>query len=228
LQGYTTDRAKLQDAVMSIVQTNHTTRIDDALSLADSLANQIRSTEDVASRPDVASEPGTEMQYVPPKGIPTEVFLFSDGCFPDLSESSLSKLNSLLSGNTSTLGNLALHFQLAGVPGPENVNNVAILACNVVRQQQDNLKRGGDPNVLKMQAFVQVRNYRPTECDVKLALDVESDGKVVHSGQQVLTLRWSAKRRTRKKSTGTSRAMPRPCLTCPRSICAATPSSRFA
>ncbi len=188
LQGYTTDRTKLRDAVMSIAQTNHTTRIDDALSLADSLANQIRSTEDVASRPEAPAEPGTEMQYVPPKGIPTEVFLFSDGCFPELSESSLSKLNSLLSGNTSTLGNLKLHFQLAGVPGPENVNNVGILAFNVVRQQQDSPKRAGDPNVLKMQAFVQVRNYRPEACEVKLAIDVESDGKVVHSGQQVLTL----------------------------------------
>ena len=149
LQGYTTDRTKLQDAVMSIAQTNHTTRIDDALSLADSLANQIRSTEDVASRPDIAAEAGTEMQYVPPKGIPTEVFLFSDGCFPELSESSLSKMNSLLSGNTRTLGNLELHFQLAGVPGPENVNNVGILAFNVVRQQGTTLNAPAIPMSLK-------------------------------------------------------------------------------
>src|SRR5262245_4109050 len=100
LQGYTTDRAKLRDAVRSIEQSNHTTRIDDALSLADSLANQIRSTEDQASQPEGPVEPGKERQYVPPKGIPTEVHLFSDGGFPELSEASLSKLNSLLAGNT--------------------------------------------------------------------------------------------------------------------------------
>jgi von Willebrand factor type A domain/Aerotolerance regulator N-terminal len=187
LQGYTTDRAKLRDAVKSIEQTSCTTRIDDALSLADSLANQIRSTEDQASQPEGPVDPGKERQYVPPKGIPTEVYLFSDGAFPELSESSLSKLNSLLAGNTSTLGNMQLHFQLAGVPGPENVNNVGILAFNVVRHDQGNPKRQ-DPNALRMQAFVQVRNFRPNDCEVKLQLDVESDGELIHSGQQTLLL----------------------------------------
>ena len=197
LQGYTTDATKLRDAVRTIEQTNCTTRIDDALSLADSLANQVRSTEDQASQPEGPVEPGRERQYVAPKGLPTDVYLFSDGRFPELSESSLSKLNSLLAGNTSTLGNLQLHFQLAGVPGPENVNNVGIIAFNVVRYDRDNPKRK-DPNALKLQAFVHVRNFRPKECDVKLVLDVESDGKLIHSGQQTLAL---AKRTvTRQKS----------------------------
>jgi von Willebrand factor type A domain/Aerotolerance regulator N-terminal len=187
LQGYTTDRAKLRDAVQAIEQTSCTTRIDDALSLADSLANQIRSTEDQSSQPEGPIEPGKERQYVTPKGIPTEVYLFSDGAFPELAESSLSKLNSLLAGNTSTLGNLQLHFQLAGVPGPENVNNVGILAFNVVRHGQDNPKNK-DANALKMQAFVQVRNYRPSDCEVKVVLDVETDGNVIPCGQETLAL----------------------------------------
>src|SRR5262249_35067041 len=79
------------------------------------------------------------------------------------------------------------HFQLAGVPGPEIVNNVGIIAFNVVRLDRDNPKRK-DPNALRLQAFVQVRNFRPRECDVKLVLEAESDGKLVHSGQQTLTL----------------------------------------
>jgi hypothetical protein len=187
LQGYTTDRAKLRDAVQAIEQTNCTTRIDDALSLADSLANQIRSTEDQSSQPEGPVDPGKERQYVQPRGIPTEVYLFSDGAFPELAESSLNKLNSLLAGNTSTLGNLQLHFQLAGVPGPENVNNVGILAFNVVRHGQDNPKNI-DPNALKMQAFVHVRNYRPTDSEVKVVLDLETDGNVVPCGQETLFL----------------------------------------
>ncbi|HYV35726.1 MAG TPA: hypothetical protein VE988_08485, partial [Gemmataceae bacterium] len=100
---------------------------------------------------------------------------------------SLTKLNSLMAGNTSTLGNLQLHFQLAGVPGPQNVNNVGILAFNVVREEADKTNKQ-DPNASKMQAFVQVRNYRPESCEVKLVLDITSDGKQIHSGQQTVTL----------------------------------------
>ena len=187
LQGYTSDQTKLRSAVASIEQSNHTTRIDDALALADSLANQIRSTEDQASQPEGPVEPGMERQYVPPQGIPTDVYLFSDGGFPELSEASVSKLNSLLAGNTSALGNMQLHFQLAGLPGAENVNNVGIQALNVLRLQSDSPKRD-DPNILRLQAFVHVRNYRPQECEVKLILDVESDGRQIHSGQQVVLL----------------------------------------
>jgi hypothetical protein len=82
---------------------------------------------------------------------------------------------------------LQLHFQLAGVPGPENVNNVGILAFNALRHEQGKIKQK-DPNALQLQAFVQIRNYRPQECEVNLVLDVESDGKLIHSGQQTLML----------------------------------------
>ena len=53
-----------------------------------------------------------------------------------------------------------------------------------------------------MQAFVHMRNYRPTACEVKVAIDVESDGKKIHSGQQVLTL---PKRTVTRQQTDTEK-----------------------
>lgn len=186
LQSYTTNRAKLRDAVNSIQQTHRTTRIEDALLWADGLANQVRSAEDVASRPE-KEEPGQERTYVPPKGIPTELHLFSDGGFPEPSEHTLAGLNSLLAGNTSALGNLQMHYHLAGVKGPENVNNVGIVDFNVSRLRSE---RGGqaDQDFLDLQVFAQVRNYRPDETTVNLRLDVRVDGKPFHSDSKPLKL----------------------------------------
>src|SRR5262249_32374936 len=62
LQAYTSNKAKLRDAVNGIRQSNRTTRIDDALNLADSLANPRRSTENVASRPEDVP-PGQERTF---------------------------------------------------------------------------------------------------------------------------------------------------------------------
>src|SRR5262249_26180337 len=65
LQPYTTDKSLLRSAVQRIAQTQRPTRIDEALALADSLANPYRSTDDNAVRP--ANEaPGKARQYVPP------------------------------------------------------------------------------------------------------------------------------------------------------------------
>jgi hypothetical protein len=187
LQAYTSDRSKLREAVLAIEQSNQTTRIDEALMLADSLANQVRSTQDQAVQPEGLVEPGKERQYFAPEGIPTDVYIFSDGGFPDLSEASQSKLNSLLAGNTKALGNMHLHFQLAGVPGPENVNNVGIIAFNVVRLDRGQLQRpSGGP--IQLQAFAQLRNFRPADCEVKVVLEVESDGNLIHTGQQTVAL----------------------------------------
>jgi hypothetical protein len=186
LQAYTSDRGKLRDAVKSIAQTQRPTRIEEALSLADSLANPLRSTEDVASRPE-NEEPGKERTYVPPKGIATEVHLFSDGRFPDLSESALANLNSRRLGNTSVLGNLNLHFHSAGKPGREHVDNVGIVALNALRLADDRPGRN-DPDALRLQVLVRVRNYRPELARVPLRLDALVDGKLVHPAQQDLVL----------------------------------------
>src|SRR5262245_24846499 len=136
LQGYTSNRAKLREAVNSIEQSHRSTRIEDALTLADSLANQIRSTEDVATQPAEVA-PGQERTFVPPKGVPTDVYLFSDGGFPDPSDSAVAKLNSILAGNTKALGNINLHFELAGKRGAESVNNVGIVGFSALRLPED-------------------------------------------------------------------------------------------
>src|SRR3984893_10615905 len=118
LQSFTSNRALLRQAVKDIPQTQRPTRIEEALSLADSFANPVRSTEDVASQPENV-EPGKERTYVAPKGVSTTVHLFSDGRFPDLSEAALANMNSRRAGNESVLGNIDLQFHLAGKPGPE-------------------------------------------------------------------------------------------------------------
>jgi hypothetical protein len=181
LQPYTDDRSKLRAAVQSIQQSNNPTSFDDALTLIDSLANQPESTEDAAARPEQSTEPEQQRSFVPPRGIATEVYLFSDGGFPELSEATLRSLRSLKAGNNSALGNLKMHYQMAGAKGPENVNNVGIVAFDIKRL--DRGRKRIDPNLLRMQAFVQVRNYRPRESDVTLVLEVESDGKLIHTGQ---------------------------------------------
>jgi hypothetical protein len=178
LQSNTSNRALLRDAVKRIEPTQRTTRIEEALSLADSQANQIRSTEDVASQPENV-EPGKERTYVPPKGIPTEVHLFSDGRFPDLSETALAGLNSRLAGNESALGNLNLHFHVAGKLGPENVDNVALVALNALRDDRD-------PTLFPV--FARVLNYRPTEVKTQVRLEVHVNGALAKVYEQALVL----------------------------------------
>src|SRR5437016_11250566 len=62
LQSYTTNRGQLRSAVERIEQTQRTTRIEEALSLADSLANPARSPDDSSVRP-ANVEPGKARVY---------------------------------------------------------------------------------------------------------------------------------------------------------------------
>src|SRR5262249_25505374 len=158
------NRTKLRDAVLSIKQTSNSTRIDEALGLADSLANNPQSTEDLAAQPEEPVEPGKQRTYVEPKGTATDVYLFSDGGFPDLSDATLLKMNSHKAGLTSTLGMLKLNFRMAGNPGSDNVNNVGIVAFNVGPLES----KRKNPNQQRLQAFVQVRNFKSTAANVKL------------------------------------------------------------
>src|SRR5437870_3010709 len=128
LQGYTNNRAKLRDAVETIVQTHRPTRLEEAITLADSLANPVRSTEDAAVRPD--KEEGAGRTYVLPQGTAAEVHLFSDGRFPPLSEAALAGLSSRLAGNERALGNLNLRYHMSGKPGTDNIG---IVSFNAVR-----------------------------------------------------------------------------------------------
>ena len=71
-QSYTSNRGLLRQAVKDIAPTQRPTRIEEALTLADSLANPIRSGDDAAVRP-ANAEPGKERTYV---STATEVHLF--------------------------------------------------------------------------------------------------------------------------------------------------------
>ena len=74
LQPFTSDRRLLRQAVKEITQSHCTTRIEEALSLADSLANPRRSTENESVRPN-NEDPGKARTYVEPEGVKTEVHL---------------------------------------------------------------------------------------------------------------------------------------------------------
>jgi hypothetical protein len=177
LQSYTNNRGQLRSAVEKIEQTQRPTRIEEALSLADSLANPNRSADDASVRPaDV--EPGKERTYVAAEGIKdTEVHLFSDGRFPDIPEFSL--------------GNLIIHFHMAGKIqrqevtadllqaagssstvkvsiGPAVVNNVGLVAFSASRDDDD-------PS--KLQVFARLLNFRKEPVSAKVELEVQVRGQ---------------------------------------------------
>jgi len=70
---------------------------NEALALAESLANPVRSTEDTASQPENVP-PDQERTFVPVRGVKTMVHLYSDGRYAKLSEATLASLNSRLRG----------------------------------------------------------------------------------------------------------------------------------
>jgi hypothetical protein len=152
LQPYTSDRGLLRRAVESIAQTQRPTRVDEALRLADSLANPLRSTDDQAVSPENPL-PGQARTYVAAEGIAAEAHLFSDGRFPDLTEFST--------------GSLELTYHRIGKTGPE-VDNVGLVTLNAVRDEQD-------PS--KVQLLARVLNFRPSPADVRLEIEWRIAGK---------------------------------------------------
>lgn len=187
-QSYTNNRGQLRSAVEKIGQTQRPTRIEEALSLADSLANPNRSADDASVRP-ANVEPGKERTYVAAEGIKdTEVHLFSDGRFPDMPDFSL--------------GNLIIHFHPAGKTerqevtadllktagqtssgkitlGPAIVNNVALVAFNAARDEDD-------PS--KLQVFARVLNFRKDPVRTKVELEVQVQGQTTGLYERQLDL----------------------------------------
>jgi hypothetical protein len=153
LQSYTTDKALLRQAVNSIRPTHRPTRIDEALTLADSLANPLRSTEDASVRP-TGPDPGRPITFVAPEGRAAEVLLFSDGRFPDVPSFSS--------------GNLDVQYHRVGQSGPENVDNIGIVALSALRNEQD---------TSHIQVFVRVLNFRPAKAEVQLELEWRQPGQ---------------------------------------------------
>jgi hypothetical protein len=178
LQAYTNNRGKLRDAVRSIEPTHRATHIDEALALAESLANPQRSTEDTASQPEGVT-PGQERTMVPPREpTMTTVHLYSDGRYAPITETLPPSLN--------------VHYHMAGTAGPEFVNNVGIVAFSAVKYIADPLKvKAIQPGELGMQQLLvtaRVANYRPIKTEVRLRIDVFVDGQLFLPRNQTLVL----------------------------------------
>jgi hypothetical protein len=154
-QSYINNRDLLRRAVEAIQPTQNPTQVDEALSLAASLAQPMSSTEDAAVRPE-NPEPGKERTYAAAEGIPADIHLYSDGRFADVTNFGLANLQ------------LTFHAPEAGAPG--NADNVGIIRFDAVRDEQD---------PTKLQAFVRVLNFRNTAVQAGVDLDVLSGGKAV-------------------------------------------------
>ena len=194
LQAYTNNRAKLRDAVKSIEPTHRPTRIDEALTLADSLANPARSTEEAAVEPaDMKPEQRRSMPGQG-EGIEATVHLYSDGRFAKLSEATLASLNPAMAANNrneaSGLGKLTMRYHMAGKAGAEHVDNVGIISLGAVRYSDDPLKlrKPGELDAQTLLITARVANYRAERCEVKLRVDVFVDGQLFLPKQQTLVI----------------------------------------
>lgn len=187
LQTYTNDREKLREAVRSIQQTHRPTRIEEALALAESLANPVRSTEDTASQPEDVPE-DQKRTIVQTRGISTVVHVFSDGRYAKLSEASLDRLSLRRADNDATSGGLNLRYHMAGkISEPGNSNNLAIVHLNVLRKPHEK-KKGANPPLQKLLAQVRVANFRNVDARVRLKLNVHVDGALEHFFEQPLSV----------------------------------------
>jgi hypothetical protein len=147
LQPYTRDKGLLRAAVRRISQTQRPTRIDEALALADSLANPHRSADDEAVRP-TGENAAEARSYVSPDGISAEVHLFSDGRFPDVP--------------AFAAGNLSLNYHRTGAAVPDMVNNIGIVSFSAVRDDKDSAR---------LQVFVRMLNFRKESARVTVELE---------------------------------------------------------
>lgn len=107
-QGFTTDRRRLQQSVVSIEATARTTDIREALRAAAGLANPGRASFGGMNDIQVA------------EALPAKVFVFSDGGFPPLTE--------------FDLGNLDIEYRPVG---SGDVDNVAIEALAALRDDEE-------------------------------------------------------------------------------------------
>src|SRR5207244_3157001 len=94
--------------------------------------------------------------YVAGEGIPTEVFLYSDGRFPDVSD--------------FNLGNLSVQYQAIGEPGREAADNVGLVTLNAARDDRD-------PGRLLI--FAQAANYRSVDAQVQVELELFVNGELL-------------------------------------------------
>jgi hypothetical protein len=165
-QPYTIDRDRLRRAVEDIQQTSRATHVEEALNLADSLANPTRSTDNQAVAPPDA-DPSKARTYVANEGMAAEVHLFSDGRFADVAG--------------FATGNLAVEFHRIGAE--DQSNNVGIVAFNAQRD---------DKGASTLRVFLRVLNFRGERVQTQIKLDEmdwkDGELKVADSHLQPLTL----------------------------------------
>jgi hypothetical protein len=192
LQTYTNDKEKLREAVRGIEQTNRPTRIEEALALAESLANPVRSTDDAAMQPaDVPEDQKRTMVQL--RGISTVVHLYSDGRFAKLTEAALANFGTRQAGKTDKiLGNLNLRYHMAGTAPQDDkarghANNVAVVGLNVLKQPAPAGKKNEGEHL--MLAVVRVANFRNATFKGTVKLDVLVDGVLTHPLEQDIEVR---------------------------------------
>lgn len=162
-QSYTSNKSVLRQRVADIEPTQRPTQIEEALQLADSLANQRISAENEATKPDNV-QPGQERVYVGVEGVEAEVHLFSDGRFADAPD--------------FVLGNLDLHFHAAGETG-RRPNNVGIVSFNALRDETD---------TSLVQIFARLQNYGDQAVSLKVELAVRVDGELKKQFSEPITI----------------------------------------
>ncbi|MGL4419532.1 MAG: vWA domain-containing protein, partial [Gemmataceae bacterium] len=176
-QSYTNNRAELKNAVAGIEASTKPTHIDEALSLAASLANPQNSTENAAAAP-ANPEPGKERTYVPTEGMQADVHLYSDGRFPtpDFALANLVMNYHVPPANTpdGTSDNLSISridaergFLDLGLPADEVDPRDPVLTRDDARKDDTS----------KLTVFASVRNYRAGVAEMKLTLELYEAGK---------------------------------------------------
>ncbi len=152
-QSYTSNRAALKRAVEAVQPTQRPTRLDEALTLAASLANPARTTDDVAAAPP-NPEPGKERTYFTAEGMQADVHLYSDGKFPPVPDFALANLN--------------LAFHVPPAPSAEgSSDNVAVLRFDAERDPDD---------PTRVVARATVKNFKNSEADVRPRVELLQGG----------------------------------------------------
>jgi hypothetical protein len=155
-QSYTSNRAALRRAVEAVRPTQRTTRLDEALALAASLANPARTTDDIAAAP-ADPEPGKERTYVAAEGLQADVHLYSDGKFPPVPDFALANLN--------------LSFHVPPAPSVEgSSDNVAVIRFDAERDPDD-------PTTVIARAAV--RNFKRDDADVRPRVELLQGTRLV-------------------------------------------------
>ena len=157
LQGYTSDRDLLRNAVKKISSTGQPTRLEKALRQAESLANPPNSAEDAKVRPP-DEDPARALAFVPPEGIKAEVHLYSDGCFAQIEAEAIGRF---------AAGNLNINYHRVGQSGAE-VKNVGLVSF---RAANDRVKAG------KLNVAARVLNFHAAAVDVTVELRSRVWGK---------------------------------------------------